>query len=406
MATAQHRYLRIGTSFYKKVKKPLLSKDVLESLIPWTIEAIKQDHPNEWRILLKEMPKYDGFCTIPEHLDYHRDYQGFYNLYEPIIHVPKKSECETILQFIEHIFGEQYELGLDYLQLLYTHPRQRLPVLCLVSSEGNTGKTTFLNLLKAVFGNNMTFNTNADFRSNFNADWVSKLIIAIDEVLLDRREDSEKIKNLSTAKSYKAEAKGKDRFEVEFFGKIILCSNNEDNFMVIGVHETRYWVRKVCQFEQLDPDFLWKIESEIPAFLHYLLSRNLSTKNNSRMWFTPEQIATSALRKVKSHYVNKVELELYEIIREIMEAKGLNDYCLTNTHTKLLLERSGIKITRSQVRNILEGQWKLKQHPNASTFSTFLYDHNGFLLEFDGKGRYYRITQHDLDRIYEEMLTF
>ena len=35
------------------------------------------------------------------------------------------------------------------------------------------------------------------------------LLICVDEVLLNRREDSERIKNLSTARSYKAEAKGR-----------------------------------------------------------------------------------------------------------------------------------------------------------------------------------------------------
>jgi hypothetical protein len=41
------------------------------------------------------------------------------------------------------------------------------------------------------------------------------------------------------------EAKGKDREEVEFFGKFILCSNNEDNFIQIDEEETRFWIIKV-----------------------------------------------------------------------------------------------------------------------------------------------------------------
>lgn len=69
------------------------------------------------------------------------------------------------MDFMRHIFGEQLSVGLDYLQLLYTKPLQRLPILLFVSKERNTGKTTFLNLLKAIFGANMTFNTNEDFRS-------------------------------------------------------------------------------------------------------------------------------------------------------------------------------------------------------------------------------------------------
>ncbi|MES1181463.1 MAG: primase-helicase family protein, partial [Flavobacterium sp.] len=69
-----------------------------------------------------------------------------------------------------------------------------------------------------------------------------KLIISIDEVLLDLKEDSECIKNLSTSKYSKAEAKGKDKVEVEFYDEFILCSNNEEYFMKIDANEIRYWV--------------------------------------------------------------------------------------------------------------------------------------------------------------------
>ena len=60
-------------------------------------------------------------------------------------------------------------------------------------------------------------NINEDFRSQFNSDWAGKLLIVVDEVLLNRREDSERLKNLSTTLSYKVEAKGKDRDEIAFF---------------------------------------------------------------------------------------------------------------------------------------------------------------------------------------------
>ena len=76
-----------------------------------------------------------------------------------------------------HIFGEQYKLGRDYLHLLYLQPIQKLPNLLLVSEERNTGKSTFLNFLKLLFQNNVTFNTNEDFRSQFNSDWAGKLLI-------------------------------------------------------------------------------------------------------------------------------------------------------------------------------------------------------------------------------------
>ena len=42
-----------------------------------------------------------------------------------------------------------------------------------------------------------------------------------------RSSDTKRLKNLSTALSYKVEAKGKDRDEIAFFAKFVLCSNNE-----------------------------------------------------------------------------------------------------------------------------------------------------------------------------------
>lgn len=206
-------YLRVGTTIYKRVRQPLSSGRSVETLIPWNVETLRQDYGKSY---LACIPKYDGFCTVPDHTNYRREIDGFLNRYEPIPFQPADGIFPHIHDFFAHIFGEQVELGYDYLQLLYLRPLQRLPVLLLVSDERNTGKTTFLNLLKSIFGGNVTFNTNEDFRSQFNDDWMGKLLICVDEVLLNRREDSERIKNLSTARSYKAEAKGRDRREVEF----------------------------------------------------------------------------------------------------------------------------------------------------------------------------------------------
>ena len=187
---------------------------------------------------------------------------------------------------------------MDYLQLLYLQPVQKLPILLMVSEERNTGKSTFLNFLKAVFQNNVTFNTNEDFRSQFNADWAGKLLIVVDEVLLNRREDSERLKNLSTTLSYKVEAKGKDRDEISFFAKFVLCSNNELLPVIIDVGETRYWVRKIERLKSDDTDFLQKLKAEIPAFLYFLQHRTLSTQKESRMWFAPQLTFTPVVMRI------------------------------------------------------------------------------------------------------------
>lgn len=259
-------FVRVGTTLYKIVNQPRLNGGYVKKRIVWNNETLRQDYGKDY---LASVPKYDGFCTVPDHVNYRQVIDNFLNLYEPIGHQPKEGDFSHIQALLHHIFGEQYELGMDYLQLLYLQPVQKLPILLLVSEERNTGKSTFLNFLKAMFRNNVTFNTNEDFRSQFNSDWAGKLIIVVDEVLLNRREDSERLKNLSTTLSYKVEAKGKDRDEIAFFAKFVLCSNNERLPVIIDPGETRYWVRKIHHLENDDTHFLQKLIEEIPAFLYF-----------------------------------------------------------------------------------------------------------------------------------------
>jgi hypothetical protein len=337
-------------------------------MVPWSSEMLKQDLG---KTQLKKIQKFDGFACVPSHINYQETVGNFYNLYHPMEFKPERDNCDTILQFLQHIFGEQYELGLDYLTLLYTSPTQKLPVLCLVSKERKTGKTTFLNLLKLIFTKNMTFNGNSDFRSQFNAEWMNMLLIAVDEVLLDKREDSEKIKNLSTARTSKSEPKNKDRKEIEFFGKFVLCSNHEENFIVIDPIETRYWVRKIPRLEAENTKLLDEMALEISAFLNFLLLRPLSVPLAlTRMWFTEKQIRTDALLKVIRRNRNRIETEILLLIKEIFETTGVTELKFANKDILELLKRTLPRLSRQQVSMVLHQEgvckincvnWKFKE---------------------------------------------
>ena len=333
-------FIRVGTTLYKLVNQPRLNGGYVKKRIVWNNETLRQDYGKDY---LATVPKYDGFCTVPDHVDYRPVVDKFLNLYEPIGHRPQQGEFPCIRSLVRHIFGEQYELGMDYLQLLYLQPVQKLPILLLVSEERNTGKSTFLNFLKAVFQNNVTFNTNEDFRSQFNSDWAGKLLIVVDEVLLNRREDSERLKNLSTTLSYKVEAKGKDRDEIAFFAKFVLCSNNEHLPVIIDAGETRYWVRKIDRLLSDDTDFLQKLKAEIPAFLHFLQHRKLSTEKESRMWFNPTLLHTEALQKIIRSNRNRLEIEMSELLLDIMVAMDVDSvsFCLNDLVVLLLAGKGG-----------------------------------------------------------------
>jgi hypothetical protein len=242
----------------------------------------------------------------------------------------------------------------------------------------------------------MTINTNEDFRSQFNSDWSNKLIIGVDEVLLDKREDSERIKSLSTAKSNKTEAKGKDKIESDFFGKFILCSNNEDSFIKVDQEEIRYWVRKVPKLENDNTNLLNELIEEIPAFLYFIKERKYSTTCKSRMWFTPEQIETDALKRVKNNNKTTIEKELIEILKDELEKFQLNIICFTNQDLLQLLKDSGIRVTRHQITKILKDKWCLEPNETSSTYYRYYYgvsNDNYFPVQHETKkGRYYTFT--------------
>ena len=390
--------MRVGTTLYKVVNQPCASGGYEKRRVIWNNSTLRQDYGKNY---LATVPKYDGFCTVPDHLNYRKEIDGFLNLYEPIEHTPQIGDFPNIRSLVLHIFGEQYNLGLDYLQLLFLQPLQKLPILLLVSEERNTGKSTFLNFLKAVFGDNVTFNTNEDFRSQFNSDWAGKLLIVVDEVLLNRREDSERLKNLSTTFNYKVEAKGKDRTEIAFFAKFVLCSNNEYLPVIIDAGETRYWVRKINPLQNDDTNFLQKLKEEIPAFLFFLTQRELSTEKESRMWFNPKLTHTAALQKIIRSNRNRLEIEMAELFLDIMSNMNVESvsFCLNDLMTLLIY--SQVKAEKHQVRKVVQEAWKLTSAPNSLSYTAYeIAPTRDCHYETKRKtGRFYTITKEQLTAI-------
>lgn len=394
----KEEFIRVGTTLYKLVNQPRLNGGYVKKRIVWNNETLRQDYGKHF---LATVPKYDGFCTVPDHVNYRPIVDKFLNLYEPIDHKPMEGDFPSIRLLVKHIFGEQYELGMDYLQLLYLQPIQKLPILLLVSEERNTGKITFLNFLKALFQNNVTFNTNEDFRSQFNSDWAGKLLIVVDEVLLSRREDSERLKNLSITLSYKVEAKGKDRDEISFFAKFVLCSNNEYLPVIIDAGETRYWVRKIDRLQSDDTDFLQKLKAEIPAFLYHLQHRQLSTEKESRMWFAPSLLHTEALQKIIRSNRNRLETEMCELVLDIMASTGIDTFSFCCNDILTLLANTYVKAEKHQERKVLQEYWKLTPAPNGLTYTTYQVNYNRECRyePIRRVGRFYTVTRQQLETL-------
>ncbi|WP_026712060.1 primase-helicase family protein [Flavobacterium filum] len=378
-----NNYMRVGTEFYKKTETPE-GKTILQK---WNRQTLIDDYGKE---SIAKVKKYDSFCIIPSHNQFEQVVNNCYNQYQPLSYELKEgNNYQNIIQFLKHIFGEQFELGLDYLTILWQKPTQILPILCLVSTERNTGKTTFINLLKLIFESNMTINTNDDFRSRFNADWSGKLIIGVDEVLLDKKEDSERIKNLSTAQSNKIEPKGRDKFEQSFFGKFILYSNNEDSFIKIDNEEIRYWIRKINPLENRDViNLLQKMKVEVPYFANFLNSRNISTIPSSRMWFNSEELYTQALGNLINGNRSYVEKELYELLIDEFENSGQDELYYTAKNLLDMLKRNNVIAQSNYIIKLLKEKYKLKP-----TNSSYKYYRTEILNPNDKTGANYTIEK-------------
>ena len=108
----KEEFIRVGTTLYKLVNQPQLNGGYVKKRIVWNNETLWQDYGKHY---LATVPKYDGFCTVPDHVNYRPIVDKFLNLSEPIDHKPMEGDFPSIQSLVRHIFGEQYELGMDYL---------------------------------------------------------------------------------------------------------------------------------------------------------------------------------------------------------------------------------------------------------------------------------------------------
>lgn len=391
-------YIRVGTTYYKVIEKPLISGDKTSVLVRWNRETIVSDHGKSY---VSTVPKFDGFCCIPEHLNYQQIVQGFYNIYNEIPFAPS-SEKENLknnipfsLNFVAHIFGEQLEMGLDYLKILLQFPTQILPILCLVSKERATGKSTFIKWLREIFGLNMTYIKGDSFGSQFNSDWAAMLLVAIDEVFFDKKEITERLKYLSTTNKDKLEAKGKDREEIDFFAKFILCSNNEENFIQIDENEIRFWILKINPIKTENTEFLNNLISEIPYFLRYLIQRPFSTEKKTRMWFSADEIRTKALQKLVFKNNNKLESKIIELLYEFFESNNDEEINVVPQDLLNMMNRMFRPTywTRNDIRTLLKETWKLNPQNNGLTYIRYDLDFAGIFYQNNSVGRYFTIKK-------------
>jgi len=313
-------YIRVGKDYFKRIHKKSKYGVDLSELKVWSRDTIVHDFGKDFADT--RVHKYDDFIVKPDNLNYQPVVGDMYNLYSPFPHQPHDgqvslTDIETTAGLISHVFGDQAELGWRYFKLLYEYPEQMLPVLTLVSKERHTGKTTVLNYMDILFGNNYAQIPPEDLLSNFNISYAEKNIIGIDEAVIDKSSAVEKIKSLATASTLTVNPKHVNPYKIPFFGKLIITTNKERDFMRIDSEEIRFWVRKLSPIRKIQVDLYQRLRNEIPKFLRYLLDMEEIDFSKSRMVFTGEEIMNSHLNAVMVESYSTLRKEIVESLRTV-----------------------------------------------------------------------------------------
>ena len=372
-------YIRVGGNFYKRVWRPDKNGSSHLIYIDWNRSNIKDDFGTK---VLSDIEKFNGFVRVPSHTNYKGVIDGFRNEYFEISHKPKEGTFPTILQILKHIFRDKIDFGLDYFQLLYIKPSQRLPVLLLESEEKGTGKSTIGELLSLIFQENTIQLGNTDFESDFSGFWLTKLCVIVDETSLNKRGIMQTVKRLSTAKgSVVSNEKNKGQKQIDFFGKFIFMSNDEGIALPIERGEDRFAVFKVPTFKSVGLEKIADVEkpiiAEIPAFLHFLLNRKLVHPEKERMYFDFEVYKTDQLmlyyQNSSSHIAKEIKQLIKDTFRQFPEEKELN-FSAINLMDEL--KNNVRNLTRTNLKNVLEKELKLPEteRKRYTYFSRLLFE--------------------------------
>lgn len=392
------KYMRIGPDYFRLLNEGTYNNEGEkvredEIIVPWKASEITRDFGKK---ALEDVIKLDGFCNIPNHINYKQIVDNKWNLYCDIKHEAVPGEFPNIQKFLKHIFKDQYEMGLDYIQLLYSKPYQKLPVLGLVSKEEGTGKSLFLKLLYMIFQNNMTFVTPEDILGQWSSHWVSKLIVASEETFFEKKEALEKIKNVSTADKIMRNERFVNSNLIDCFVKFVFCSNHEDDFIKLNSGASRFWIIKVNSIpkDQRDTELHAKMQDELSAFMHFIQQRTIVHEKKDRMWFDTDLTKTDAFHNIVKHSEPGVIKDL---------RLQFEDYFLKHRVDKLsfcvkdLRAHFGVSGNNNDfyLNKIIREYFPCEKNENSSTYQFFIDGSDNVPKLIKSEGRYFTIYARD-----------
>lgn len=402
-------YARIGGDYYKIIEKENRYGGTQTQIKPWKKDEIKQDHSKS---ILHAIPKYDDFIILPSNTQHQTVKHNCYNLYSKFAHTPHhepvtEADIPVSIMFLKHIFGNHFDIGTGiYMKVLYEHPRQILPILTLVSKERDTGKTTFINWIQMIFGDNYTLISPDDLTKTFNAAYASKNIIAVEETFVEKQAGVEKLKYLSTGKTIKVSQKFVSEYDIPLFAKVILCTNKVKDFMKIDDEEIRFWIRHIPVIKGKKNTLIeQQLFDEIPKFLRYMTDLPpINFDTGSRMVLTKEQIYTEALNDAKHESRSWLYKEIEILICDVFDNNpDLTSFMASLTDIKEKWFLTNQQVTRGYIRKVLQDEAGLipQCSPNGTSirYSKFGEEQVGTLWKTGTPYEFFRTTFPDEEAV-------
>jgi hypothetical protein len=350
-------YIRVGCDYFKVIHKKDRYGIVRRDLKRWTKDTIVIDHKRKY---LQHIPKYDDFIMAPDNINYQPVINNCYNHFAPFCHTPAPGPWIWTDRLLHHIFGEQYLLGIRYMQILYCYPRWATVILAIVSKIQKTGKTTFINWICMLFGSNAAVISSSDFGSIFNGHYATKNLVVIEETLFDKKLTIEKLKALATQKQLSVNRKNIDQFNLEFFGKIILTSNFEDKFAQVNPEETRFFVRKVGIPEFTNLTIEKNLLEEIPAFLYYLKGLPPLSDDIDRSGFTSAELINENLKNVMDESHSGLYKDIEILVAEYFNTHNIDSFKAAAVDVKKQFFSYDNSIPVNYIRRILDKEFEME----------------------------------------------
>jgi len=328
-------------------------------LIRFNKAEIRQDYGKD---VFDFIRSYDKFGVFPDNINYSPTVKGMLNTYHRPIHSAYDGDdflgvddprVKWSMIMMKHIFGEQFELGLEYMQQIWCNPRQMLPILVLGSVERQTGKTTYSNWINDILGGNHVSLGVEDMKNDFNHFFAEKLVIAIEETQDESHSLVNKIKRISTSEKMLVNPKGVKQYTVDFFGKLMVLTNSPNNFLKVDGDEIRFWVLTIPTLSgkanhNIDQD----LSDEIPYFLRLLEDMPMGVKR-SRMWFDEDEIRTEGLAVVQKESQNMTKKDLLHMFENDFSDEFKGEVYFTASDLKERYFKNNSKVARNYLQKIL-----------------------------------------------------